>query len=70
MDKDNMDHIVLITIKNIKKVNPFSIDKSEYGNMDDWLPIENIERVKVNVHLKNVQNEKTVLPPVCNIIDD
>ena len=26
---------------------PFPIDKSEYGNMDDWLPVEDIESVRV-----------------------
>ncbi len=40
-------YIVLISIKDVEEVKPFKIDKSEYGNMDDWLPVENIENVQV-----------------------
>lgn len=39
-------YIVLIKIKDIKKIKPFSVDKSNYGNMDDWLPVEKIDNVK------------------------
>jgi len=39
-------YIVLITIKDFKEVEPFKIDRSDYGNMDDWLPVENIDKVK------------------------
>jgi len=39
-------YIVLIGITGIKEVKPFSIDKSKYGNMDDWLPVGNIGSVK------------------------
>ena len=38
-------YIVLIEVSNVKEVQPFSIDKSNYGNMDDWLPVENIKTV-------------------------
>jgi hypothetical protein len=41
-------YLVLITIKDFEELEPFKIDRSEYGNMDDWLPVENIEKVKVN----------------------
>lgn len=41
-------YLVLITIKDFKEIEPFEIDRSEYGNMDDWLPVENIEKVKKN----------------------
>jgi hypothetical protein len=37
---------VLIEVKNVKPLEPFAIDRSEYGNMDDWLPVEKIEKVK------------------------
>ncbi|MHA1995165.1 MAG: hypothetical protein ACW97Z_11530 [Candidatus Hodarchaeales archaeon] len=40
-------YLVLITVKDVQEVNPFSIDRSAYGNMDDWLPVENIEQVKL-----------------------
>lgn len=38
-------YIVLIGLKKIEKVKPFAIDKSNYGNMDDWLPVEKISSV-------------------------
>lgn len=41
-------YLVLITIKDFTEVEHFKIDRSNYGNMDDWLPVENIENVKMN----------------------
>jgi hypothetical protein len=40
-------YLVLIEINNVEKVDPFRIDKCNYGNMDDWLPVEEIEKVKI-----------------------
>ena len=40
-------YIVLIEVDQVEAVEPFQIDKSEYGNMDDWLLVEDIEAVKV-----------------------
>jgi hypothetical protein len=40
-------YIVLIEVEEIEQLPPFPIDKSGYGNMDDWLPVEDIESVKV-----------------------
>ncbi len=39
-------YLVLIEIKDVDIVEPFAIDKSNYGNMDDWLPVEDIKTVK------------------------
>lgn len=39
-------YLVLIEVSGVEQVEPFRIDKSNYGNMDDWLPVEQIERVK------------------------
>jgi len=39
-------YLVLIEISDIEKIDPFEIDRSNYGNMDDWLPDENINRVR------------------------
>jgi len=39
-------YIVLITIKEFELFKPFGIDRSNYGNMDDWLPVEEIDKVK------------------------
>jgi len=38
-------YLVLISISGFKELNPFKIDRSVYTNMDDWLPVENIESV-------------------------
>ena len=40
-------YLVLIEIESPETVSSFSIDKSEYGNMDDWLPVGDIEKVKL-----------------------
>lgn len=39
--------LVLIAIKDFKEIEPFKIDRSNYGNMDDWLPVNDIEKVKI-----------------------
>ncbi len=38
-------YIVLIEVADVQEVPPFAIDKSNYGNMDDWLPVEKIDSV-------------------------
>lgn len=40
-------YIVLIRLANTTIIEPFAIDKSNYGNMDDWLPVEDINNVKI-----------------------
>ena len=40
-------YLVLIEIKKFCAIENFTIDKSNYGNMDDWLPVENIDSVKL-----------------------
>ena len=40
-------YIVLITLKDFQELEAFKIDRSAYGNMDDWLPVGNIESVKL-----------------------
>lgn len=40
-------YLILITIKDFNELESFKIDRSAYGNMDDWLPVVNIENVKV-----------------------
>lgn len=42
-------YLVLIEIDQIESLSPFLIDKSDYGNMDDWLPVGEIERVKTSI---------------------
>ena len=40
-------YLVLIELNNLESVEQFAIDKSEYGNMDDWLPVDNIKSVQL-----------------------
>lgn len=40
-------YLVLIEIKELETLDPFPIDKSDYGNMDDWLPVSDINNVKI-----------------------
>ena len=37
--------LVLIEVNEVEMVEPFRIDKSSYGNMDDWLPVRKIQGV-------------------------
>jgi hypothetical protein len=39
--------LVLIEVENIQPVDAYKIDKSQYGNMDDWLPVGEINHVKL-----------------------
>ena len=39
-------YLVLVEVTHVEALNPFEIDKSDYGNMDDWLPVEEIAKVK------------------------
>lgn len=40
-------YLTLIEVAQVEEVAPFGIDKSGYGNMDDWLPVEKIEVVRL-----------------------
>ncbi len=39
-------YLVLIEVKEFSEIPPFEIDRSDYGNMDDWLLVEDINSVK------------------------
>ncbi|MFA5480371.1 MAG: ASCH domain-containing protein [Candidatus Muiribacteriota bacterium] len=41
-------YLVIIKIKNVVKIPSFSIDKSDFSNMDDWLIVEDIKKVKIS----------------------
>jgi hypothetical protein len=40
-------YLVLIEIEKIEVIAPFRINKSNFGNMDDWLPVGDIAGVKL-----------------------
>lgn len=39
--------LVLMAVVDFKQLEPFKIDKSAYGNMDDWLPVEKIDNISI-----------------------
>ncbi|NLP09161.1 hypothetical protein GX408_02065 [bacterium] len=39
--------LVLIGLGQVTPTTPFTIDRSNFGNMDDWLPVGDIEQVKI-----------------------
>lgn len=42
----NKKYCILIFIESPKKVKPFSIDKSGFGNMSAWISVRNINKLK------------------------
>ena len=40
-------YLVLISLSNVETVSPFGMDKSNFGTMDDWLLVNNVEAVKI-----------------------
>ena len=41
-------YLVLIEINEVEALDGFRIDKSDFGNMDDWLPVGDIEKAKID----------------------
>ena len=39
-------YLVLVTVSDVQSVEPIAVDRSGYGNMDDWLPVEEIGKVR------------------------
>lgn len=39
-------YLVMIGIGQVVSLEPFGVDRSDYGNMDDWLPVGDIQSVK------------------------
>ena len=40
-------YLVLIEVNQLEEIAPFQFDKSEYNNMDDWLPVKKIDSIKI-----------------------
>jgi len=38
-------YLVLIEVDSVEVLDPFPFDNSDFGYMDDWLPVENIKSV-------------------------
>jgi len=52
--------LILIGIGPVTPLTPFTIDRSSFGNMDDWLPVGDIERVKIESIAPQRQNKGEV----------
>ncbi len=39
-------YLVLIEVDDLSEIEPFEIDRSKCGKMDDWLPVEDIDTMK------------------------
>jgi hypothetical protein len=39
-------YLVLVGLEEVAPLEPFEIDRRAYGNMDDWLPVGEIETVR------------------------
>jgi len=40
-------YCLLVFLKNPRKINPFEIDKTGYGNMAAWISVDNINKIKL-----------------------
>lgn len=40
-------YLVLVGLEQVEEIEPFKVDKSNYSNMDDWLPVGDIKRVRL-----------------------
>lgn len=43
---DGSKSMIIRGATGIKQINSFEIDKGNYGNMDDWLPVTDINSVR------------------------
>jgi hypothetical protein len=41
-------YLVLIAVENVTPVTPFAIDRSNYGHLDNWLPVAQIQKVIIS----------------------
>ncbi len=39
-------YVSLVSVTDVKQLPPFAIDRSAFGNMDDWLLVGAIDKVK------------------------
>lgn len=52
-----MDHVVYLDYV-AKEAEPIKIDKSDYGNMEDWLPVNKMKKLESNKKLKRTTTKK------------
>lgn len=42
----NKKYCILVFFNNVKKIKPFNIDKTGFGNMSAWISVDNINQLK------------------------
>jgi hypothetical protein len=47
--------LVLIAVEAVRPLAPFAIDRGGYGNMDDWLPVGDIDSVRLPAQAEQPQ---------------
>lgn len=47
-------YLVLVTVGAVEAAAPFAIDRSAYGNMDDWLVVGDIDQVRVSARAEGL----------------
>lgn len=40
-------YLSIIVVQEVTEVEPFEFDKTDFSNMDDWLPVEDINKIKI-----------------------
>ena len=40
-------YVVIIGVEKVIRLSPFDINKTKFGNMDDWILIKDIEKIKI-----------------------
>jgi len=45
---DGRNYCILLFLENVKKIKPFNIDKTGFGNANAWITVENIDKIKSN----------------------
>jgi len=46
-------YVVLVGIEKVIRLYPFDINKAKFGNMDDWIVMKDIEKIKIVEEDKN-----------------
>jgi len=40
-------YVVLVEVEKVIRLYPFDINKSKFGSIDDWIPIKDIEKIRI-----------------------
>lgn len=40
-------YVVLVGVEKVIRLQPFDINKSKFGSIDDWIPVKDIEKIRI-----------------------